>query len=107
MAACAIAIAAAVNDACQHGGVLDPAAKEQTATKLAAVATLALDYEGGDADFIRKGREAAHAVLRGYFTDGVNPHLIDAAIDAAIDPVFEVAAPIIKDERVYRAAWSN
>ena len=77
MAACAIAIAAAVNDACQHGGMLDPTYKEQGAIKLAAVAQLALDHMGSDADFIRKGREAAHVVLRGYFTD-VSPALVNA-----------------------------
>jgi hypothetical protein len=92
---------------CLQSGVLDPELKDDGAAKLARVAELALDYMGGDDDFFQLARVAGRRALRRYFDDGVNPHLIDQAIDRAIDPVFEIATPVIRFERVCRKAESN
>ena len=56
--------------------------------------------------FFAKVARPAAPVLRGYLTDA-NPHLIDAAIDAAIDPVFEIVERVVHDERIFRIAWAN
>jgi hypothetical protein len=107
VAACAIAIAAAVEDGCRHGGVVNHDLKERTAARLAAVAQLQLEFMGSDDDFTRAARTAGKCTLRQHFDDSVNPHLIDAAIDSAIDPVIQIVAGVVRDERIYMAARAH
>jgi hypothetical protein len=93
----------------RQGGILDPEAKEIGGERLAAVALLALDYEGTDADFLQAARDAGHCVLRRrHFTDDCySPVRTDVALSVCIDGVFEVVTRVVKDERIYRAAWAN
>ena len=91
----------------QQTGVLDPGVKDAFATQVAAVAMFALDYEGGDADFIHKARHAGHARLRQYFDDVPPDADPNAAINICLDEMLGLVSQIVKSERVYRVAWAN
>jgi hypothetical protein len=103
------ALAAGMTSYYRQGGTLDPEVKETGGARLAAVALLALDYEGLDADFLQIARDAGHRVLRRrHFTDDCYaPFKTDVAISVCIGGLFEVVARVVKDERIYRAAWAN
>jgi hypothetical protein len=103
------ALAAGMTSYYWQDGILDPLDKETGGERLAAVVLLALDYAGTDADFLQVARDAGHRVLRRrHFTnDCYGPFKTDVAISVCLDGVFEVVVPIIKTERIYRAAWAN
>ena len=105
-AAAAYEIAIAV-DSCLRTGGLAESIKDAGAVRLAAIAQLALDHADGDDDFFHKARVEGRRALRRYFDEDINPHLIDRAIDNAIDPVIEIVGRVVKSERVFRQAWAN
>jgi hypothetical protein len=111
VASAATAICCAVQQQHQQNGRLDPAVKLAGGERIAKVAELWLAHEGDDLEFTRKARDAAKCVLRQYFDADFyrhySPEQGDAALDWFIDPVLEIAACVVRDERAFRAAWAN
>lgn len=103
------ALAAGMTDYYRQAGVLDPAVKETGGERLAAVALLALDYAGTDADFLQAARDAGKRVLRRrHFTDDCySPFKTDRALGVCLDGLFEVVTRVVHDERIFRIARAN
>jgi hypothetical protein len=116
-----VALGAAVADAVvvfyqaifdqQEAGAIAPATTAAGGSRIAAIALLQLDHEGGDVDFVAQAHRAGKCELRRYFdADVFQQHgvgEVDTALDAAIDSVFEIVGKVVQTERVYRAAWAN
>ena len=100
-----IAIVAAVDGYLQHG-VIDPVAKDTSATWMAKVAELQLDYEVGDEAFVCTARNAGRRALRKYFdADFFRRHGqadADAAIDLYIGDLLTIVGNVVHDERIFR-----
>lgn len=105
-----IAIVAAVDGYLRHG-VIDPIAKDTSATWMAKVAELQLDYEFGDEAFVCTARHAGRRALRKHFdADFFQRHGqadADAAIDLYIGDLLGIVANVVHDERIFRVAWAN
>ena len=107
VAAGAIAIAAAVESCRQNDGTIAQSIKDSGSARIAAVAELALDCGLDDADFTNKAHEAGKSASRQHFTEAVNPHLVDAALDICIADLLGIVGNVVRTERVLRRAWSN
>ena len=96
----------------QENDALAPAIKDAGAARIAAIALLQLDHAGGDDDFFRRAHEQGRRELRRFFnnTDLFRQHdpvEIDKVFDASISDVLGVVSRVVRDERVFRAAWAN
>jgi hypothetical protein len=95
----------------QQNGALALATKDAGASRIARIATLQLDHEGGDLDFVARAHCTGKRELRRYFDADLfrryGPGEVDMVFDTAINSVFEIVARVVKDERVFRAAWAN
>ena len=95
----------------QECGLLPPAIKDAGGARIAAIATMQLDHEGGDLDFITRAHRAGKRELRRYFSVDFfqqhGPGEVDMVLDVAINSIFEIVTRVVKDERVFRAAWAN
>jgi hypothetical protein len=95
----------------QHHGELASKTKEVGSSRLARLATLQLNHEGGDLDFNRKAYDAGKRALRRYLTDDLfqrhSPAEVDAALDLYIGGTLEIVGAAVRDERSIRAAWAN
>jgi hypothetical protein len=91
---------------------MSPDVRDIGATRIARVAQLALDHEGGDADFLHAARAAGRHLLQRRLADddfflSQSPAGADAAIDILVDHLFTIVERVVRDERVFRAAWAN
>jgi hypothetical protein len=92
----------------QERGFLAPSTKTAGGDRIAKIAELQLDHEPGDDDFFRSAHEQGKCVLRRHFNaDLFRQHEVDMALDAAIGSVFEIVNRVVRDERIFRAAWAN
>jgi hypothetical protein len=94
----------------QENDALAPATKAAGADRIAALAVLQLDFEGGDDDFFRRAHEAGKCELRRFFNNTDlfrqrDPAEIDKVFDASISDVLGVVSGVVRDERAFRAAW--
>src|SRR3954470_12291781 len=95
----------------QERGFLAPSTKTAGGDRIAKIAELQLDHELGDDDFFRSAHEQGKCVLHRHFNaDLFRQHglgEVDVALDKAISSVFEIVNRVVRDERIYRAAWAN
>lgn len=108
VASAACLVAWAVSNYGLDGG-LDPRAKHAGGERISKVALLQLDHGLADAAFADIAREQGKLQLRRYF-DGdhhCSPADIEMALDVAIDAVLEITGKVVRDERIFRAAWAN
>ena len=117
-----VALGAAVADAVfmlyqatldqQQNDALAPATKDAGAARIAAIALLQLDHAGGDIDFVARAHRDGKCELRRFFnnTDLFRQHdpvEIDKVFDTSISDVLGIVSRVVRDERIFRAAWAN
>jgi hypothetical protein len=117
-----VALGAAVADAVfvfyqaildtQQSGILAATTKNAGADRIAAIALLQLDHAGGDIDFVARAHRDGKRELRRFFnnTDLFRQHdpvEIDKVFDTSISDVLGIVSRVVRDERVFRAAWAN
>jgi hypothetical protein len=91
----------------QETGLLPPAIIAAGGSRIAAIATLQLDYEGGDLDFVAQAHHAGKRELRRCFnnTDLFRQHdpvEIDRVFDASISDVLGIVSRVVREERFFR-----
>jgi hypothetical protein len=101
---------AAINQ--QQTGTLAPSIIAAGGSRIAALALLQLDHAGGDIDFVARAHRDGKRELRRCFnnTDLFQQHdpvEIDKVFDTSISDVLGIVSRVVRDERVYRAAWAN
>ena len=81
----------------------------------AAISTSSLGHTvmaSGDLDFTRRAHEQGKRELRRYFnsTDLFRQHdpvEIDKVFDTSISDVLGIVSRVVRDERIFRAAWAH
>jgi hypothetical protein len=95
----------------QENGAIAPTTTAAGGSRVARIATLQLDHAHGDDDFFRRaheqGKRALHQRLDAGLFRQCGPGEVDTVLDTAIDSMFEIVTRVVRDERIYRAAWAN
>jgi hypothetical protein len=105
--AAAVAVLCAAVQSYAHAGELTREIKSMGSERIARVARLQLDHEGGDQDFIAMARRAGMQVLRQRLNGAFDPAQCDATLDFYLDNLFDIVSRVVRDERAFRAAAAH